>query len=56
MGAIPCGDDIDTFMEAVRPYVEAGFTEIALVQVGGDQQLPFIAWAEKTLLPALREL
>lgn len=27
-----------------------------LVQVGGDQQLPFIAWAEKTLLPALREL
>jgi G6PDH family F420-dependent oxidoreductase len=55
-GAIPCGDDVDTFMEAVRPYVEAGFTEIALVQVGGDQQLPFIAWAEKTLLPALREL
>ncbi len=43
-------------MEAVRPYVEADFTEIALVQVGGDQQLPFIAWAEKTLLPALREL
>ncbi|MFF4135557.1 LLM class F420-dependent oxidoreductase [Streptomyces mirabilis] len=55
-GAIPCGDDVDTFMEAVRPYVEADFTEIALVQVGGDQQLPFIAWAEKTLLPALREL
>jgi G6PDH family F420-dependent oxidoreductase len=55
-GAIPCGDDVDTFVEAVRPYVEAGFTEIALVQVGGDQQLPFIAWAEKTLLPALREL
>ncbi|MFD9657634.1 LLM class F420-dependent oxidoreductase [Streptomyces mirabilis] len=55
-GAIPCGDDVDTFMAAVRPYVEAGFTEIALVQVGGDQQLPFIAWAEKTLLPALREL
>jgi G6PDH family F420-dependent oxidoreductase len=55
-GAIPCGDDVDTFMEAVRSYVEAGFTEVALVQVGGDQQLPFIAWAEKTLLPALREL
>ncbi|MFD8006043.1 LLM class F420-dependent oxidoreductase [Streptomyces mirabilis] len=55
-GAIPCGDDVDTFMEAIRPYVEAGFTEIALVQVGGDQQPPFIAWAEKTLLPALREL
>ncbi|MFE9570662.1 LLM class F420-dependent oxidoreductase [Streptomyces sp. NPDC006692] len=53
---IPCGDDVDTFVEAVRPYAEAGFTEIALVQVGGDQQRPFIDWAEKKLLPALREL
>jgi hypothetical protein len=25
-------------------------------RVGGDQQLPFIAWAGKTPLPALREL
>jgi G6PDH family F420-dependent oxidoreductase len=53
---IPCGDDVDLFVDAVRPYAEAGFTEIALIQVGGDQQLPFIAWAEKELLPALREL
>jgi G6PDH family F420-dependent oxidoreductase len=53
---IPCGDDVGLFVDAVRPYAEAGFTEIALVQVGGDQQLPFIAWAEKELLPALREL
>ncbi|MFI6335494.1 LLM class F420-dependent oxidoreductase [Streptomyces sp. NPDC050535] len=54
--SIPCGDDVSQFVEAVRPYAEAGFTEIALVQVGGEQQLPFIAWAEKELLPALREL
>ncbi|MFJ3171967.1 LLM class F420-dependent oxidoreductase [Streptomyces roseus] len=54
--AIPCGDDVDAFVEAVRPYVDAGFTEIALVQIGGDQQLPFLDWAEKKLLPALREL
>ncbi|MEU2157668.1 LLM class F420-dependent oxidoreductase [Streptomyces sp. NPDC019396] len=53
---IPCGDDIGAFVDAVRPYVEAGFTEIALVQVGGDRQRPFIDWAEKQLLPALREL
>ncbi|MFI7319487.1 LLM class F420-dependent oxidoreductase [Streptomyces venezuelae] len=53
---IPCGDDVDDFVEAVRPFAEAGFTEIALVQVGGDQQRPFIDWAEKKLLPALREL
>ncbi|MGW7069188.1 LLM class F420-dependent oxidoreductase [Streptomyces sp. NPDC054855] len=53
---IPCGDDVDTFVDAVRPFVEAGFTEVALVQVGGDQQRPFIDWAEKKLLPALRDL
>ncbi|MEU6824170.1 LLM class F420-dependent oxidoreductase [Streptomyces atriruber] len=53
---IPCGDDVDDFVEAVRPYVDAGFTEIALVQVGGEQQRPFIDWAEKKLLPALGEL
>ena len=54
--AIPCGDDVSAFVEAVRPYVEAGFTEVALVQVGGDHQRPFIDWAERKLLPALREL
>ncbi|MFF1699433.1 LLM class F420-dependent oxidoreductase [Streptomyces sp. NPDC058257] len=53
---IPCGDDVDAFVEAVRPYAEAGFTEVALVQVGGDHQRPFIDWAEKKLLPALRDL
>ncbi|MEV8314569.1 LLM class F420-dependent oxidoreductase [Streptomyces sp. NPDC059900] len=53
---IPCGDDVEAFVEAVRPYADAGFTEIALVQVGGEHQRPFIDWAEKKLLPALREL
>ncbi|MEV7194549.1 LLM class F420-dependent oxidoreductase [Streptomyces sp. NPDC093510] len=53
---IPCGDNVDDFVEAVRPFVDAGFTEVALVQVGGDHQRPFIDWAEKELLPALREL
>ncbi|WEO93495.1 LLM class F420-dependent oxidoreductase [Streptomyces sp. FXJ1.172] len=53
---IPCGDDPEVFAEAVLPYVKAGFTEIALVQVGGAAQLPYLDWAEKTLLPVLREL
>ncbi|WNI14525.1 LLM class F420-dependent oxidoreductase [Actinacidiphila sp. ITFR-21] len=53
--SIPCGDDVDAFVEAVRPYAAAGFDEIALIQVGGDQQEPFIRWAETTLLPALRD-
>lgn len=54
--SIPCGSDAGTFVEAVRPYADAGFTEIALVQVGGEHQRPFIDWAGKELLPALREL
>lgn len=55
-GSIPCGSDVDAFVEAVRPYREAGFTEVALVQIGGAHQRPFIEWAGSTLLPALREL
>ncbi|MER5411865.1 LLM class F420-dependent oxidoreductase [Streptomyces virginiae] len=54
--AIPCGDDVDAFVDAVRPYAEAGFTEVALVQIGGAHQEPFLEWAEAKLLPALREL
>ncbi|MEU9762327.1 LLM class F420-dependent oxidoreductase [Streptomyces sp. NPDC047985] len=54
--AIPCGDDVEEFVDAVRPYAEAGFTEIALVQIGGYHQQPFLRWAGEKLLPALREL
>ena len=53
---IPCGADVGRAVEAVRPYVAAGFTHIALVQVGGDHQDEFIRWAEQELLPALRSL
>jgi G6PDH family F420-dependent oxidoreductase len=54
--SIPCGDDVDAVVEAVSPYVDAGFTEVALVQIGGDHQEPYLDWAERKLLPALREL
>ncbi|NYE39254.1 LLM class F420-dependent oxidoreductase [Streptomyces fulvorobeus] len=54
--SVPCGDDVGAFVDAVRPYVDAGFTEIALVQIGGEHQQSFIRWAEQKLLPALREL
>lgn len=54
--AVPCGDDVEAVVEAVRAYTDAGFTEVALVQVGGEHQEPFLDWSEKTLLPALRRL
>ncbi|MEU5794543.1 LLM class F420-dependent oxidoreductase [Streptomyces sp. NPDC047813] len=53
--SLPCGDDPDAFVEAVRPYAQAGFDEVALVQIGGDTQPEFLDWSAKTLLPALRE-
>ncbi|WNI20774.1 LLM class F420-dependent oxidoreductase [Streptomyces sp. ITFR-16] len=54
--AVPCGDDIEEFVEAVRAYTDAGFDEVALVQIGGRHQQPFIRWAREELLPALRAM
>jgi G6PDH family F420-dependent oxidoreductase len=53
--AIPCGPDVKAHVEAVRPFVEAGFTHVALVQIGGETQSEFLALAASELLPALRE-
>ena len=53
---LACGPDVEEHVEKIRPFLDAGFTEIALVQIGGAHQAPFIAWAEETLLPALRSL
>ena len=54
--ALPCGPDVDEHVEKIKPFIEAGFTEIALVQIGAEQQREFIEWAERELLPALRAL
>jgi G6PDH family F420-dependent oxidoreductase len=54
--SIPCGPDLDAHVAAVREYVEAGFTDVAVVQVGGDSQPEFLDWAERELVPALRGL
>jgi G6PDH family F420-dependent oxidoreductase len=53
---LPCGPDVEEHVEKIRPFVEAGFTEVALVQIGGGHQAPFLRWAESELLPALRSL
>jgi G6PDH family F420-dependent oxidoreductase len=52
---LACGPDVDEHVEKIKPFIDAGFTEIAFVQIGAEQQ-PFIAWAERELLPALRSL
>jgi G6PDH family F420-dependent oxidoreductase len=53
--SIPCGPEVDRHLDAIAPYVEAGFTHVAVVQVGGEAQGAFLDWSERTLLPAIRE-
>ena len=51
---IPCGPDLDAIVDAVRPFWEAGFTDVALVQIGGETQEQFLAEAAQPLLQKLR--
>jgi G6PDH family F420-dependent oxidoreductase len=53
--SIPCGPDLDAIVTAVGEFVDAGFTDVALVQIGDRTQQDFLDVAEKELLPMLRE-
>ncbi|MEO3743955.1 TIGR03557 family F420-dependent LLM class oxidoreductase [Plantactinospora sp. B5E13] len=53
---VPCGPDLDAHVAAFQKYVDAGFTDVALVQVGVESQPMFLDWARDELLPRLREL
>jgi G6PDH family F420-dependent oxidoreductase len=52
--SIPCGPDLDRVVEAVSAYWKAGFTDIALVQIGGEHQERFLDDAAGPLLDKLR--
>ena len=54
--AIPCGPDLDKIAEAVKKYVDAGFTDVAVVQVGDEGQGRFLDEAAEPLLKKLRAL
>ena len=51
---IPCGPDPQPIVDAVREFEKAGFTDVAVVQVGDESQEGFLRFAEHELLPALR--
>ncbi|MEV6971729.1 TIGR03557 family F420-dependent LLM class oxidoreductase [Hamadaea sp. NPDC051192] len=51
---VTCGPDVGKHAEAVRKYFDAGFTHVAVVQIGADSQRAFLEMAERELLPALR--
>ncbi|GAB3561317.1 LLM class F420-dependent oxidoreductase [Spelaeicoccus albus] len=51
---IPCGPDLDAIVDTVSAYWDAGFTDIALVQVGDGSQQDFLDSAAGPLLEKLR--
>ena len=52
--SIPCGPDVDAIVQSVGTFTEAGFTDVALVQIGDEGQEEFLRVAEADILPALR--
>lgn len=53
--SISSGPDPDAHVEAIRPYVEAGFDEVFIAQVGPDQQ-GFLEFYDQELRPRLDRL
>jgi G6PDH family F420-dependent oxidoreductase len=54
--SIACGPDLDELAESVRPFIEAGFTDVAVVQVGDEGQDEFLDQVAEPLLEKLRAL
>jgi G6PDH family F420-dependent oxidoreductase len=55
-GSIACGPDLDELAESVRPFLAAGFTDVAVVQVGDERQQQFLTEIAEPLLDRLRAL
>jgi len=51
---IACGPDLDKIADSVLSFAKAGFTDVALVQIGGDTQDQFLEEAAGPLLKRLR--
>jgi len=53
---IPCGDSVEAVAEAVSAFWEAGFTDVALVQIGGTEpEQDRFFQAAPDLIAALKE-
>lgn len=48
-----CGPDVDRHVAAVQQYVDAGYDEVYVGQIGPDQD-GFFAFYEREVLPRLR--
>ncbi|MDX6298105.1 MAG: hypothetical protein QOI51_1962 [Nocardioidaceae bacterium] len=54
--SIACGPDLDELAQSVAPFWEAGFTDVALVQIGDETQQEFLDKVAGPLLEKLRNL
>jgi G6PDH family F420-dependent oxidoreductase len=54
--SIPCGPDLNPILSQVQTYKDAGFTDLAVVQIGGEHQDGFLEFAKERLLPAASEI
>lgn len=54
--SIACGPDLDELAASVQPFLDAGFTDVALVQVGDESQERFLADIAPDLLRRVRAL
>jgi G6PDH family F420-dependent oxidoreductase len=54
--SIACGPDLDELAQSVKPYLDAGFTDVALVQIGDESQETFLSDVAPDLLQRLRAL
>ncbi|MCU1513025.1 MAG: class F420-dependent oxidoreductase [Microbacteriaceae bacterium] len=52
---IACGPDLEQLADSIRTYASAGFTDVALVQVGDANQQQFLDEVAGDLLALLRE-
>jgi len=52
---IPCGPDLDRIAQGVEEFIDAGFSEVALVQIG-PAQAEFCELFQRELAPKLRAL
>ncbi len=52
---IPCGNDVGAIVDAASAFFDAGYTDLALVQIGGDRQDEFFEAADD-IIAALRRI
>ncbi|WP_018655997.1 TIGR03557 family F420-dependent LLM class oxidoreductase [Actinomadura flavalba] len=50
---VPCGPDVERHVAAIQPFVDAGFDEVYINQIGPDQEAFFEFYATE-VLPRLR--